>query len=1048
MKEQMSYPSSGAEKLTSRSFPPKLGIEGEIFMAEPGNGEILEKGVRPGKRTLSTDIVPQGPQVGSPEYKARFDEILRKISGEMESGEKLKKEMLRKMLRESESKDKSKKEKKKKVSPEEARKAWMEHYKGQNLIGDERRTVEMLINLGITPEIERSPLEQAADYLLKPDTKERFQRQTEELGKLEPEHELVAQRRREAGEEGMPERARVRGQIDTTDITDPALLEQAQLINNMAIRQPGEPDRFNTDFLTRRLEHVTDLPIPDDPNLRDQLARTKQRITDLIMGQRDLENQIRAEQSSQRRYRGYWTEEEEGYIDDESKNSERERIFEEIFVGADSSPGTEWNEAFSLDARSRWDDFISRVGKVPILGENLTREFSARFEARKILHNANWGASGGGNIQVFATAAGTYKDEYTDLIFQDPLVESALHFFEQGFQKIRADNNGQLPYEKLEWNFNRKKLNPETGRLEDNPGSDLEDMVREAMDNARRHGILKERNGSTIHTLEPWRLQRAIVLARGFGVLSLRFPEIAAEARLPEQTALSDANVSAHRTASIYGEAVGKFLDPIEHLIEKFGIGLEDRAILYFFLTGDKGRFASKAQLEIALKMKSQFKPGDQRVIDQINFFRTGGPFSHSSWRQRVSFERLEGETQEDFEKRLKRSGIGVLEARVEGDVDDQIKRDVRTSPEFVGKTDREIESSEKLSADFDKAVKARSDEVKKHLLLEKRLDMWKNALRNNPLRVMWEWEKRETEDNKNPGQRVRFLAEALGVNQDEAKGLLDGVEKDLMIIQEDVVSSRKLIPQDPNEEMLDFNLIGNEAQRERVRLYVEKIREKAREGNYRFFKDVLLKYTSITGDPGIDTPFPFVVGFDDIPFGEFDFIKSGGRGMSRKINDFASAANASTELINLLNGIGTAQSTDPLIEHLVKIKDALSNVDADLAQKLIEPLAEGVIRMYKKDPLAKLPLGAGTFIGMTGDTSFAQKHKGMGAMTWDETDLYNFTKHLTQNSLVSMEKIEKLRWRIGGTVFHAGLDFTRTYLQLLFLIMAIEFAARTVKGK
>ena len=123
MKEQMSYPSSGAEKLTSRSFPPKLGIEGEIFMAEPGNGsgEILGKsgpgpqkspeGVRPGKRTLSTDIVPQGPQVGSPEYKARFDEILRKMSGEMESGEKLKKEMLRKMLGESESKDKSKKEK-------------------------------------------------------------------------------------------------------------------------------------------------------------------------------------------------------------------------------------------------------------------------------------------------------------------------------------------------------------------------------------------------------------------------------------------------------------------------------------------------------------------------------------------------------------------------------------------------------------------------------------------------------------------------------------------------------------------------------------------------------------------------------------------------------------------------------------------------------------------------------------------------------------------------------------------------------------------------
>jgi hypothetical protein len=151
---------------------------------------------------------------------------------------------------------------------------------------------------------------------------------------------------------------------------------------------------------------------------------------------------------------------------------------------------------------------------------------------------------------------------------------------------------------------------------------------------------------------------------------------------------------------------------------------------------------------------------------------------------------------------------------------------------------------------------------------------------------------------------------------------------------------------------------------------------------------------------------------------------------------------------MNLISGIGTAQNMETMVQHLVKIKDSLSKVDAELAQELMFPLAEGVIRMYKKDALAKMPFAIGTFIGMTGDTSFVQRYKGMGAMTIDEGDIYAFTKHLTQNSLVSMKEIERFRRKVGGTVFHAGLDFFRTYGQLLLLIMAIEFASRTAKGK
>lgn len=1063
-------------ELTTRPFPPTLGVEGDIFMAELGN-EIPGK-PGPGPKKPFEDV---GPQKESGSQQAALPGSQ---AAPLEGQERLNavKEMLIRKLWGEEPKDK--KEKKRRVSPEEARKAWMEHYKGRELKGEELNTVNWLINLGYTPDLQRSPFEQAQDFLLGPEMKAQFQRQIGELGEQAPELGIVAQKRKQAGEEGMPEKNRAHLQIDTTGITNAAYLQQLDQINHYG--DVVGHGNYDLDFIARKIGDILAIDVPVDQ--QGQLELVKQRITDLIQEQRRLDNEIRNAQGR------YFNPEQTRAIDENSDR--RSEIFEEIFRGVDSSPGVRFNEAFSLEARSKWDEFITRVSRIG--DENLTREFSARAKIREILHDANWSVSGGGNIQAFAEAASTYKDEYTDLIFSDPLVESALHFFEQGFQQIKAENNGQLPYEKLEWNFKRRVLNPD-GTYEEKPGSDLEDLVLEAMKKAIQAGAIKDvvRDDSRKIVFGPdkkpkigsiskdvlnpgneWRLQSAIVLARGFGVLSLRFPEIAAEARLPEATALTGADVSAQRTASIYGESVSQWLDINEHLIEKFGVGQENRAILYYFLTGDRKKLQNKNDLRRSLDEKrTQFTPGDdERLIDQINYFRTGGPFSHSSWRARVSFEMLPNESEVDFKNRVKRSGIGVLEARVEGDVDDEIKHEVReelrNSRDFVDKTDKDIELSEELSRKFQRAVEAKEKQFipgevnhlnermkhKDYLLLQKRLDMWKNALRTNPLRVMWEWENKERQ-KKNPGQRVRFLAEALGVNQDEAKGLIGSVERDLMIVQEDFVSLRK--PIDENNEDLDFEVIGRDTEdetitgndrimerRENVRKYVEKIREKAAEGDFRFFKDVLLKYASVTGDPGIDTPFPFVVGFDDIPFGEFDFIKSGGRGMSRKINDFASAYGASVELINLISGLGTAQSIEPLVQHLVKIKESLSKVDSELAQKLIPPFAEGTIRMYKKDFAAKMPLGIGTLWGMIGDSSFMQKYKGMTAMSLDETDLYNFSRHLVQNSLISMKELEKFRWKVGATFFHALLDFSRTYGQLMLLVMAIEFANRTAKGK
>jgi len=109
-----------------------------------------------------------------------------------------------------------------------------------------------------------------------------------------------------------------------------------------------------------------------------------------------------------------------------------------------------------------------------------------------------------------------------------------------------------------------------------------------------------------------WRLRRSIILARGFGVASLRFPEIAAQARLPEESVFADATDRAARLGSIYGEALARYLDPMEHIIEKFAIGGQDRALLYYFLTGDHAKIHSPEELRRALDMKSHLESTEE----------------------------------------------------------------------------------------------------------------------------------------------------------------------------------------------------------------------------------------------------------------------------------------------------------------------------------------------------------------------------------------------------------------------------------------------------
>lgn len=844
-------------------------------------------------------------------------------------------------------------------------------------------------------------------------------------------------------EYGIP---RTRGGAADTETFDPTMYEgfdpgryrDAYLKNSAQLIKDAIDEERMTDlhFVGRQIERIENAVSEGKVNLEE--AR------DILSGLNKWHDQIAIrsrieEESGMVRYHG------RAEIESIKSNpKKREELFEQIFIGVDANPGVEFQQALSLEQRGNFDIFMKAVSNAKITKdgkdvtdpvkiakerEKLTREFSGRYEIRRILHDANWSVSeGGGDIQRFAGEMATFKAEYVDLIFSDPLVETALHMFEQAFQQIKAKNNGMLPYEELAWDYKKKSSN-------------LEERVWDLMREAIEKGVIVNPNGQPI---EEWKLRRAIILARGFGVASLRFPELAAEARLPEETPLASAETKAGRLASIYGEAIARYLDPLEHIIEKFSAGGPDRALLYFLLTGEKRQFGSKEELDQALKMKSKFDAKNKRMIDIINLFRIGGPFSVTSWR---SFLMLKGMD----EKKLKRMGLGVRENRLEGDVDDFLIGKISQMPEFSGKSEKE--KSDALE-DFKKGKRTMAIDGEtyshKELLQKKRVEIWRDALETNPLRVMWMWESKEH------GKRVEFFKKVLTENNFNIPEagilpLLERTEQDLMVLQEKIVTSNRPIhgkePDKKEEDAFQFDLINEEIKeikgisysitveerRKIAKAYVEKIRSEAREDD--FLKNLT---TTARGDK---SPFPFLIGMEDIPFSDFDFINIGGRGMARRINDYAGAVNATNELTNLIIAVPTTHEIGPLIEALNKIKQAVASYDRGVAMEVIEMIEEGIISVYDKGLLAKLPLGIGTGVGLLTDTSFAQKTYGRAAMTWDEGDKFNFTKQLLNNGLIEKDKLEALRVRTGATWKHAAIDAVRTYGQLVLLYLAFEFA-------
>lgn len=755
-----------------------------------------------------------------------------------------------------------------------------------------------------------------------------------------------------------------------------------------------------------------------------------------------------------------------------TSEKEREQIFEGIFIGVDSKPGQEFHRALSLEKSGEYDAFMTLLDEVGLtsdesneaiagLGagatqeekdrkidaetekkrEKLKREFSARFEIRAALHDANWSvAEGGGDIKAFAGAMSTFKSEYVDLIFKDRMVATALHMFEQAFMQIRAENNGQLPYQYIAWNY---KLG----------SSELERRVGELMRAGMRSGIIEQ--------ADEWRLRRAIVLARGFGVASLRFPEIAAEARLPEETPEIDSEGKAKRIGSIYGESISRYLDPLEHIIEKFGVGEDQRAILYYFFTGEKKKgFNTKKDLKAALEQKSAVG-SNKRLIDVINLFRVGTPFTTTSWR---SFMTMEGMTPD----KKARIGLGMKENRLNGDIEDRVKKELRNQIREKalreGRVVTEAKITEEANSEYDKfSNKEKTLSLKdfsKHPPEETTFNigeykrntrelMWKEALDVNPMRVMWMIEK------DHHGKRLELFQEVLattGTGGRDIKDLLRETEMDLMLLQEDIykhgvsgVDEHGITVVRNVLDVSHLDKIPAGERRDRVRAYVGKIRELALSNDLSTSKSFLEGIITEKADQ--KSPFPFQIGFEDAPFSDLDFINTGGRGFARRINDFVGAAQATEQLSGLINTIGPANGGQELVKALKEIKESIQGYDAGIAKEVAQQLAEGIISVYDQSYWTRIPV-IGDIVGMASKTSFAQEHWGKQAMTWTSIDKRNFINLLVRNEVLTAKEAKKLYSDTHATKKLVAADAFKTYGQLVLFYMAFEFAKRIASDK
>lgn len=739
--------------------------------------------------------------------------------------------------------------------------------------------------------------------------------------------------------------------------------------------------------------------------------------------------------------------------------------FNRIFDRSEADPHSEFREAMGTAGEKEYKDFTNLLNQIRQDAEKESREakdeekrqfqrtkadkvveliqrYSQEHKLREILHNAFYIADTGGDAQKFSGYTQQFASEFLDLAFlQAPEIEVAFRVREQVLYQIKRENGGFIPYDKVAF-------------IAEKGWSDWEKRTRDMLRSLNEKGLIVEGK------LDEWKIARALSISRGLGMVLLRFPEIIAECPLPVAPKSNPAMMS------IPWETISWELNPLDHKIKRYSIGGEVRDILYAGMNRKKSWLSwnqDELQRSIdfdAINTMADFE-GEERPIDLRNLSKIGSWTTHSGWRAWCAA--MEGDYKGGLRKLLARNpGIApkMLFNRYE------IKDLTRAREQFLAEERKEHREKFKREISDEELSKAWGDEEKRVNDEEKRLKKLKGE---GPIDSEWreqdlkDWEAtikriphvilRVITDRANrllsPDESKRLMEEIFGdkVNDPKFQEYFSEIETALTLAKENLMKRRREKGEEFTEEKdrlmpEDFEKITDPERRDRAKRLLTLTLEKFN-GDKDLQNKILKRIESRS--------FPFGITNEDIPFGEYRFVQTGGRGIiTRRNNDWYQEVQANAEIVNLFNKFRTYTAPEQIVEQLNIIYQLAQVHDKDRAQDIVEHLARGLIRIHQKDGILKIPVfGEITMLFNAlrhRGSSFAQTFIGAKAMVWDEDDIYNFTEQL--RTILEYEKVDKLRNEMGGSIWHAIIKKTKVAFYLLLLFGSYELLEKFIKEK
>ncbi len=736
------------------------------------------------------------------------------------------------------------------------------------------------------------------------------------------------------------------------------------------------------------------------------------------------------------------------------EHNDLDQLFNRMFRRVDNSPRESFEHAFGQVGSQEETEFFTQIQQYRFqlqkehkheesgVVEQIIHKYEVEKSARSTLHNAYYIADSGREMKDFVGFIATFASEYADAAFQNaPEVEAAVRVREQVLFQIKRENNGFIPHSVIA--FNPKIY-----------GSEFDHRAK---------AMMRTMNGKKLFgdILGEWKIDRALELSRGLGMVTWRYLEIVAECPLP------DINGSNKAQQSIPWELITWDMNPMDHKVKRYRIGRQMQSILIAGGTRTKQGMWDKNELSGALEQYEISKNIDESSgfvsgMDRNNLFKIGGPFTHTGWR---TFVAAMDENMEGLEPMLENDpGVAIKLLFNRYHDHDQVKeRDAfLKSPGVAG-----------LSTAETKRLWDEEKERTKDAANERWSDDDANAFKSTTARIPHVMLRLITDPGYkllDPEERTKLMRDIFGdrVNQPGFQEYYSNVETQLTIAKEGLLKRRReyiaekerrekahesleglvfknRLVDDPDDPDDDFKLITDDGLRDQA-ITLHRVMTDRMDNDDTLVEKIIEKHKA--------RGFMFAITAEDIPWGEFAYRKTGGRGFfTRKANDNMADKGATDELMNILKNIKQFKKPEQIYESIYKMFMAAETHDLDRAQDAVIFVLKGIIRVYQKDGILKIPIlgdlesARRQATGQYEGDSLAQDFYGRSiAPAWDDDAIYNLISMF--QPILEKDQIEALRKEVGATLGKALWAKSKLAIYLGLITFMLEFFNKLTKTK